>query len=427
MKINILTIGSRGDVQPYLALGVGLQQAGHRVQLTTHETFKELITRYGLEFFPIGGNPQDMLRGEAGQATVESGRNPIKVIQGLTQMVEPVMAECLEQSWQSCQNADAIISSGVAFWGDDIAQVLKLPSFFGLLQPVSVTTEFPHFLAATANLGGPLNWITYQFIARFWWQLFKPSVNPWREKQLGLPPHRSCPFLNQHWQALPKLYGYSPTVVPKPTDWNDTCHVTGYWFLEAPDDFTPPADLLDFLSDGEPPVYIGFGSMSSRDSEAMTQISLSALQQSGQRGVLLTGWGGITQTDLPDSVFKLDGIPHAWLFPRMKAIVHHGGAGTTAAALRSGVPNIVVPFSVDQPFWGDRAVRLGVSPDSIPKKQLSTERLTAAIQQATQDEQLQAKASAIGNIINHENGVQKAVQIINNYLVKGGSPATALK
>ncbi|MGD1859982.1 MAG: glycosyltransferase [Leptolyngbyaceae cyanobacterium] len=427
MKINILTIGSRGDVQPYLALGVGLQQAGHRVQLTTHETFRELITRCGLDFFPIGGNPQELTQGEAGQAMIESGRNPIKVLQGLTQALEPIMAECLEQSWQSCQDADAIISTGAAFWGDDIAQVLKLPSFFGLLQPISVTTEFPHFLAPAVNLGRAFNWVTYQFILRFYWQLFKPSVNPWRQKQLNLPPLKSCPFLNQRWQTVPKLYGYSPTVVPKPADWDDTCHVTGYWFLDAPDDFTPPADLLEFLASGEPPVYVGFGSMSSRDSETMTETALSALQQSGQRGVLLTGWGGITQTGLPDSVFKLDGIPHAWLFPRMKAIVHHGGAGTTAAALRSGVPNIVVPFFTDQPFWGDRAVQLGVSPDSIPKQQLSTERLTAAIHRATQDETLRARASVIGKTINDENGVQKAVQIINNHLVKGGSPATALK
>ncbi|MDB9529121.1 glycosyltransferase [Oscillatoria sp. CS-180] len=168
MKINILTIGSRGDVQPYLALGVGLQRAGHWVQLTTHEIFRELITRYGLDFFPIGGNPQALTQGEAGQAMIESGRNPIKVLQGLTQALEPIMAECLEQSWQSCQDADAIISTGAAFWGDDIAQRLELPSFFGLLQPISVTTEFPHFLAPAVNLGGAFNWFTYQFIVRKW-------------------------------------------------------------------------------------------------------------------------------------------------------------------------------------------------------------------------------------------------------------------
>lgn len=414
MKINILTVGSRGDVQPYLALGVGLQQAGHQVQLTTHETFKELIIRYGLDFFPIGGNPQAITQGETGQAMIEAGRNPITVLRGLTRALEPLMAECLAQSWQSCQDADAIVSSGTAFWGDDIAQYLNLPSFIGLLQPISVTTEFPHPLAPAINLGKAFNWFTYQFLSRFYWQLFRPSVEPWRQEQLNLPPHKGCPFLNEHWHTLPKLYGYSSTVVPKPSDWDDTCHVTGYWFLEAPDDFTPSTDLLDFLAAGDVPVSIGFGSMSSRDSEVMTEAALAALKQSGQRGVLLTGWGGITQTDLPDSVFKLEAIPHAWLFPKMKAIVHHGGAGTTAAALRSGVPSIAVPFFADQPFWGDRAIQLGVSPDSIPKRQLSAERLTAAIRQATQDEKIRGKAREIGNTINAENGVANAVQIVNN-------------
>lgn len=424
MKINILTIGSRGDVQPYIALGIGLQQAGYRVQITTHETFSALITSHGLDFFPIGGNPQALLQGEAGQATMEAGRNPIKTLQGLTQALKPIMAECLERSWQSCQDADAIMSSSGAFWGNDIAQVLNLPFFFGPLQPAGVTTEFPHVLAPAGNLGGAYNWFTHQVFIRLYWRFFKPSVEPWRQNQLNLPPQKSCPFLDQRWQTLPKLHAHSPTVVPKPADWDDNCHVTGYWFLEAPDDFTPPGDLLDFLADGDPPVYIGFGSMSSGDAEALTEMALTALRQTGQRGVLLTGWGGITQTDLPDTVFKLDAIPHAWLFPKMKAIVHHGGAGTTAAALRAGVPNIVVPFFGDQPFWGDRVVQLGVSPDSIPKRQLTAQRLTAAIRRATQDEALRARASAIGAAIREENGVQNAVQIMHRYLAKGDVPAT---
>ncbi|MEM9116783.1 MAG: glycosyltransferase [Cyanobacteria bacterium P01_F01_bin.56] len=414
MKINILTVGSRGDIQPYLALGVGLKAAGYDVRLTTHEIFEALITRYGLDFFPIGGNVQAIIQGEAGQTTIEAGRNPITVLRELTKALEPLMAECLEQSWQSCQDADAIVSSGTAFWGDDIAQRLELPSFIGLLQPVTVTRQFPHPLAPTVNLGGTFNWLTYQFLNRFYWQLFKPTIAPWRQTRLNLPPHPGCPFLGDRWRQLPKLYGFSPTIVPKPVDWDAACHVTGYWFLDAPDDFTPPADLLDFLHDGEPPVSIGFGSMSSRDAEALTAMALEALQQTGQRGLLLTGWGGITQTDLPDSVFKLEAIPHAWLFPKMKAIVHHGGAGTTAAALRSGVPSVAVPFFADQPFWGDRTVRLGVSAASIPKRSLSAGRLADAIRQAIESQPLRAQAKHIGQTLQAEAGVAAATKIITD-------------
>lgn len=204
--------------------------------------------------------------------------------------------------------------------------------------------------------------------------------------------------------------------MPKPEDWEASCHVTGYWFLEAPDDFVPPADLLDFLADGEPPVSIGFGSMSSRDAETMTAMALRALQQTGQRGLLLTGWGGITQTDLPNSVFKLAAIPHDWLFPKMRAIVHHGGAGTTAAALRSGVPSVVVPFFADQPFWGDRACRLGVSAASIPKGSLSTGRLANAIHQAVTSEPLKAKAAHVGHALQKEDGVAAAITILKSHL-----------
>jgi sterol 3beta-glucosyltransferase len=416
MKINILTVGSRGDIQPYLALGVGLQAAGYDVRLTTHTTFEALITQYGLEFFPIGGNVQAIVQGEAGQNTIAAGRNPIKVFQELTGAIELLMAECLDQSWQSCQDVDAIVSSGTAFWGDDIAQQLGLPSFIGLLQPISVTREFPHPLAPTVNLGSLFNRLTYQFLNRFYWQLFKPSIEPWRQAQLDLPPHQGCPFFSERWQQLPKLCGFSPTIVPKPADWNGSCHVTGYWFLDAPDDFAPPAPLLDFLADGEPPVSIGFGSMSSRDAEAMTDMALTALQQTGQRGLLLTGWGGITQTDLPDTVFKLEAIPHDWLFPQMKAIVHHSGAGTTAAALRSGVPSVAVPFFADQPFWGDRAVRLGGSAASIPKQSLSATRLTEAIRQATENEALRAKAKQVGHILQGEDGVANAITVISNQM-----------
>ncbi|MEM9216004.1 MAG: glycosyltransferase [Cyanobacteria bacterium P01_F01_bin.150] len=412
MKINILTVGSRGDIQPYLALGVGLKAAGYSVRLTTHATFKPLITRYGLDFFPIGGNVQAIVQGDAGQATIEAGRNPITILQELTKALEPLMKECLQQSWQSCQDVDVIISSGTAFWGDDIAQQLNLPSFLGLLQPINPTGQFPHPLAPTINLGSLYNQSTYQLLNRFYWQLFKPSIAPWRQTQLDLPNPKSCPFFSDRWRHLPKLYGFSPTIVPKPTDWDASCHITGYWFLDAPTEFTPPADLLDFLADGEPPVSIGFGSMSSRDSEAMTTTALTALQQTGQRGLLLTGWGGITQTDLPDSVFKLEGIPHAWLFPKMKAIVHHGGAGTTSAALRSGVPSVVVPFFADQPFWGDRTLRLGTSAASIPKRSLSTARLTAAIRTAVESEPLRAKAQQIGRTLQAEDGVTAAVNII---------------
>lgn len=419
MNITILTVGSRGDVQPYLALGVGLKQAGYTVKLTTHETFKDLILSYDLDFFPIGGNVKEITQGETGRATIESGNNPFKMLTLLSQALEPIMAESLDNSWQACQDADLVISSGTAFWGDDIAAYLGIPSIFGLLQPVVLTSQIPSPMAPPSWKLGPLfNWLSHQVISRLYWKLFEPPINQWRQARLGEAPRTTCPFLDDRWRTQPKILGYSPSVIPPPTDWTDNCHVTGYWFLDAPTNFAPPRALLDFLADGEPPISIGFGSMASRHAEEITEIALSALKKTGQRGILLTGWSGVSNADLPDHVFKLESIPHDWLFPKMKAIVHHGGAGTTSATVRSGTPGVVVPFFADQPFWADRMAQLGVSPRPVPKQRLSVDRLTEAIRQAIADSALRQRAAQLGTTIRAEDGVAKAVQVVHTTLAE---------
>jgi len=215
------------------------------------------------------------------------------------------------------------------------------------------------------------------------------------------------------------LYCYSPAVVPKPPDWSEHAHVTGYWFLDHAPDWQPPADLVDFLESGPPPIYVGFGSMTSRDPERMSRIVLDALSQSGQRGVIATGLGGLSQSDLPDEVFMTETVPHDWLFPRMAAVVHHGGAGTTGAGLRAGVPSIIAPVSNDQPFWARRVKALGAGPAPIPHKGLTADRLAHAISVAVTDESIRKRAAELGETIRAEDGVVNAVRIINHTL--GGS------
>ncbi len=418
MKITILTIGSRGDIQPYLALGVYLKRVGYRVKLATHETFKDLIVSYGLDFEDMGGNIQDRLNDDDIKATIEAA-NPLQMLGLLVQALEPIMAESLEKSWQACQGADLVISTGIGFWGDDIAAHLGIASVFGLLQPLLPSQEFlSPLMPPQLRLGSGFNWLSHQILNRVYWHMYRPFINPWRESKLGEPPHRGCPFFGDRWRTQPKLFAYSPQVVPHPQDWDQTHHVTGYWFLDQPADFTPPPGLEDFLADGEPPVSIGFGSMVSGDTEQIVEIALASLQRQQQRGILLTGWSGITNADLPDSVFKLESIPHDWLFPRMKAIVHHGGAGTTSAALRAGVPAVVVPFFADQPFWGDRVHRLGVSPTPIPKKQLTVDRLAAAIERATTDAQMHQRATQLGTTIRAETRLATAAQVIDTVLAR---------
>ena len=211
------------------------------------------------------------------------------------------------------------------------------------------------------------------------------------------------------------LYGFSPSVVPMPADWGPANHITGYWFLDPAEDWTPPAALLKFLQAGPAPVYIGFGSMSSRKPEETAELVIKALKKTNQRALLFSGWGGLHKEGLPDSLFMIDTTPHAWLFPRMAAVVHHGGAGTTASGLRAGVPSIVVPFFGDQAFWGKRVHDLGVGPAPIPRKKLSVDVLAQAIQESVTNSAMQQRAADLGSKIRAEDGIANAVEIIQNH------------
>src|SRR5262249_31336952 len=194
----------------------------------------------------------------------------------------------------------------------------------------------------------------------------RQPVNEWRRELLHLPPLSGGPLARQlDDRRLPILYGYSPAVLPKPPDWDERTHVTGYWFLDHLPDWRPPEGLVDFLRVGPPPVSVGFGSMRSQHPEAVTELVVEALARAGQRGILLTGWGGLRGIDRPERVFTVEAVPHDWLFPQVRAAVHHGGAGTAAAALRAGIPSVVVPFFGDQSFWGRRVAALGAGTKPI--------------------------------------------------------------
>ncbi|GAI89558.1 unnamed protein product, partial [marine sediment metagenome] len=216
--------------------------------------------------------------------------------------------------------------------------------------------------------------------------------------------------LQQKKQTI--LYGYSLQVIPFPKDWDDFIHVTGYWFLEQSAGWEPPIDLIDFLQSGPPPVYIGFGSMVNSKPEETADLVLQALARTSQRGVLSSGWGGLKKEYLPDTVFMIGSMPHNWLFPRMAAVVHHGGVGTTAAGLWAGIPAIVTPYFGDQPFWGQRVYELGVGPRPIPRQRLTVDRLAEAINCVVSDAAMREKAIRLGECIRAENGIARAVEVI---------------
>ncbi len=419
MHITLLTVGTRGDVQPYVALGLGLKEAGHDVRVATHEVFKELILGNGLEFAPLTVDIQAVMGGPDGQRWLESGRNQIRFVLRMIRLAFPTLQQMLDDSWVACQGTQAILYSTFAIAGYSIAEALGIPSIAAPLQPLTRTRTFPIMMSLPQrfNLGRTFNWLSYLIGEQFLWQPFRKAINRWRRERLSLPPIPfRGPFEYLYRERYPWIYGFSPSVIPRPVDWPDWIHVSGYWFLGLQEDWSPPARVLDFLAAGPPPVCIGFGSMIDRDQVELMNMAVQALDQARRRGILLTGWGGMDEMALSQDVLVLESIPHEWLFPRMAAVVHHGGAGTTAAALRSGAPSIVTPFFADQPFWGQVVERLGVGPAPIMRRELTTKRLAEAIRMATSDEGVKARAKALGERIQSEKGVIRAVQIVESYL-----------
>jgi UDP:flavonoid glycosyltransferase YjiC (YdhE family) len=417
MRITILTTGSRGDVQPYVALAVGLQRAGHSVRLPAHETYRELIAGHGLAFYPLEcENPLDYIRRPDIQDALSRG-DLLRVLVTLLREAGPLFEGIFDDFWCNCQDADLVVSSMAFFGAYDSAEKLGLPVVHTLLTPVYPTGAFPSpFLSVFPPLGQVGNRLTHALLDQVWWQAFRITLNLWRKRRLGLPSH---PFLGPYRrmrrvERLPTLFAYSPLVVPPPADWPPWNHVTGYWLLPPPAGWQPPPTLARFLADGPPPVYIGFGSMSGERPEHLVRVAVEALARCGQRGVLLSSWGDLDAAELPGTVFPARSIPHDWLFPRMAAIVHHGGAGTTAASLRAGVPTVVTPFMGDQVFWGHRVHRdLQVGPHPIPQHRLTAERLAEAIEAATSDGEMRTRAARLGDALRAEDGVTRAIEVIH--------------
>jgi UDP:flavonoid glycosyltransferase YjiC (YdhE family) len=419
MKIIIATLGSRGDVQPGIALSKGLQKAGHDVHLIVDSYFEAFVRDYGIDYSLWQLSFNETLKGEVGQVLMQSAENPVRFVRAYNDLLNLVLRQITLDLQDIVQPADLLLCSPFVY---DALRALgeqwSVPIYPVCAQPLTRTRTFSSsVLLSSFNLGGVGNWLTHVLFEQVMWQSLRSTVNNGRQTIWNLPP---LPFtgdmrwLYQDQQLV--LYAYSSAVVPRPADWCNAKVVTGYWFLDCPSQWHPPADLVDFLQSGPPPVYVGFGSMMDNDVQQTTDIVLQTLTQSRQRGVLAAGWGGLSRRDLPDHVFMIDDVPHDWLFPQMAAVVHHGGAGTTAAGLRAGVPAVIVPFFADQPFWGNRVAALNVGPKPILHRQLSVERLTQAMNEATHNPEMRRRAAALGVAIRAEDGVGTAVNALHQHL-----------
>lgn len=414
MNITVIASGSRGDVQPYIALGTGLQAAGHTVRILTTQDFQTLVTTYGLEYVEMGGSAQTLAQSQI-KDLLEQGKT-LKILMSTGRGAQQLAYQAAVSGLAACQDADMIVGglSGL-FVGLALSEKLSIPFVQAYLLPFTPTHAFPSVLAPLPETRFTTwaNRISHRLTQQMIWQMFRKADTAARVQVLNMPPAPFWgPMASLHSKAQPILYGYSPHVVPRPGDWADFIHVTGYWSLEPPTGWTPPSDLVNFLQSGTPPIYIGFGSMTSSKPEATADLVMHALARAGQRGILYSGWGGLKKEQLPETMFMTDSIPHTWLFPHMAAVVHHGGVGTTAAGLRAGIPSIITPFFGDQPFWGRRVHRLGVGPRPIPWRQLTVEGLADAIHRAVTDKAMRKRAAELGERIRADNGITRAVALI---------------
>lgn len=402
LRITCLTIGSRGDVQPYIALCKGLIKEGHRPKIATHLEFKDWVLEHGIDFEPVAGDPAELMR-----ICVENGMFTFAFLREASSKFRGWIDELLSTSWRACQDSDLLIESPSAMGGIHIAEALGIPYYRAFSMPWTRTRAYPHAFAVPEHkLGGAYNWYSYVLFDTLFWKATAGQINRWRKKELGL---QSTNLERLGVNKVPFLYAFSPSVVIPPLDYSDWIRVTGYWFLdEGGEDFQPEKELTDFIKkardDGKKLVYIGFGSIVVSDSKALTETVVASVLKADVRCILSKGWSDrlekkpTTEIEipLPPEVYLVKKVPHDWLFPQIDAAAHHGGAGTTGASLRAGLPTIIRPFFGDQFFFGTRVEDLGVG---ITIKKINVSVFARALWEATNSERMIVKARVLGEAI----------------------------
>ncbi|QDS68412.1 hypothetical protein FKW77_010779 [Venturia effusa] len=444
LNIVVMVIGSRGDIQPFLKIGKVLQNDyGHRVRIATHPAFKEFVEKdSGLEFFSVGGDPSELMSFMVKNPGLIPSMDTVKA--GEIGKRRSSMFEMFQGMWRACINAtddetdrenmkmlgdkhpfvaDCIIANPPSFAHVHIAERLGIPLHMMFTFPYTPTTKFSHPLAniKQSNVDRSYtNFMSYPLVELMVWQGLGDLVNKFRVHSLGLEPVSTLWAPGQLYRLhVPYSYLWSPALVPKPPDWGSEIDIAGFVFLDLASSFKPPEKLATFLEAGPPPVYIGFGSIVVDDPNKFTQLIFEAVQLAGVRALVSKGWGGFGggELEIPENIFMLENTPHDWLFPKVAAAVHHGGAGTTAIGLKCAVPTMIVPFFGDQPFWGEMVSKAQAGAfECIPYKKLTAEKLAEGIKQCLTDEAKANVTKIAESIANEGDGAANAVRSFHRHL-----------
>lgn len=412
-RIAIATIGTRGDVQPYLSLALALKTLGYSVVLGANADFEDMITGYDIEFHSLGDSIQSFL--QQSQFEDVMSQNMLMSMPALLRDGQKIVDTAARQAWKMAQGADAILLNMNTSFGIDIAEALDIPAIMTALQPLNTTSEFPLCAYTGPDLGPAFNRLSYATtsVQQAYYDLPR---NRLRRELLGLEPRKKGGvFKDNEGRNLTTLYAYSPLVSPRPRDWPKSAIVTGYWQLQDDTGWEPSERFKAFLAAGSKPVYIGFGSMPF-GAERNTQILKEAVARWGGRAVVSRGWGGINPDDLPDSIYAIARAPHDKLFQHVAGVVHHGGAGTTAAGLYAGRPTFVVPQAIDQPYWGRRVQKLGCGPAPVWLRKLTPQILARSLYELVTHTEYARNAEALSAQLKTEDGPAKAIKHIERMM-----------
>jgi UDP:flavonoid glycosyltransferase YjiC (YdhE family) len=409
VRTTIFTVGSRGDVQPYVALGGVLAERGLDVTVATHEPFREFVTDRGLGFAALPGDPRTLLATPEAQELLRTGLGLVRFARRFVSILEPWFWKLVDAVTPIHARSDAVLYSALAFPTWHLAQVDRTPTVQLSLQPLLPTSSFPAITTSFDDLGSFGNLMSHRINQQLFWQPLRSAVDEWRARDLGLPPQGvRGPYAELAAKREPIVHGFSRHLVARPPDWPDHAIVSGHWPLQ--DDRPLPAETVAWLDAGPAPVYIGFGSIRDSESEQLASVAIAAAERAGERLVLDAGWTGLEGAG-GDRVHVVSDTDHTRLFPRMSAVVHHGGAGTTHTAAAAGVPSMAVPYYADQPFWGRRLQAVGVGAEPLPRRRLDAETLRARIT-TMGDDGMRSRAAEVGAAMRSEGGLETATAFI---------------
>lgn len=420
MKFGILCVGSHGDIRPYVALGVKLKAEGHDVCIASHKKAEDLCKKYGLDFALVEGDLTEIGNTQNPAKILEcKGFKKLSALFFIMKLFKETLQQQIESSFLASKDVDVLIYNPAAFAGPHLAEFYNIPSFRIDLQPELRTKQHPSCIVPIPQFFGSFGNVLGHFISdQMFWQPIRSQINRWRKQKLKLRKmHFLGPTKDPVSREICNIVAFSPLLVTRPSDWGPHIHMTGFCRLFDAQKWTPSEGLQAFVENGVPAIYIGFGSLSPACPKSVVETIVTVLKKRKMKAVIQDSLPGIQEMELPDHILVINYAPHDWLFPRVKAVVHHGGVGTTAAGLYAGKPTLVMPFLLDQFFWGKKVFELEVGPRPLPIKQCSEELFESSLEKLLMNPSYQKNAfEVMTNLLEEEEGTEKAYRILHQSL-----------